>query len=201
MIIVVEGISASGKSTWCARHGGSHVVPENGRLDGAPDRAADPRGAATFWAERNVDRWQQAQAVERATGHAVCDTDPLKLHYVWSLWRIGEASDRDWSFELAANRQTIADGRIGFANHYLIADTDAETARRQAMTDTARRRRNFDRHALLRPALLEWYAAIDTVLPGRVQLGLPAAMPIGFAVGERHDLTAFDALIACLPRN
>jgi hypothetical protein len=49
MIVVVEGISASGKSTWCARHGGSHVVPENGTIAGAPDRVADPTGAAAFW--------------------------------------------------------------------------------------------------------------------------------------------------------
>ncbi len=199
MIIVVEGISASGKSTWCARHGGSHVVPENGRLDGAPDRVADPQGAAAFWAERNVDRWQQALAVERATGYAVCDTDPLKLHYVWCLWRIGEASDRDWSLELAATRQTIADGRIGFADLYLVADTDVETARRQAMTDTARHRRNFDRHARLRPALFEWYAAIGMVLPDRVRFGLPAALPVGMVAGARHGLPAFDAMIARLP--
>mgnify|MGYP004511404347 CR=1 FL=1 len=199
MIIVVEGISASGKSTWCVRHGGSHVVPENGRLDGAPDRVADPQGAAAFWAERNVDRWRRALAVERATGYAVCDTDPLKLHYVWCLWRIGEASDRDWSLELAATRQTIADGRIGFADLYLVADTDVEIARRQAMTDTERNRRNFECHARLRPALLEWYAVIGMVLPDRVRFGLPAALPVGIVAGERHGLAAFDAMIARLP--
>jgi hypothetical protein len=199
MIVVVEGISASGKSTWCARHGGSHVVPENGRLAGVPDRVADPTGAAAFWAERNIDRWQAALAVERATGLALCDTDPLKLHYVWCLWRIAEASERDWSLELAATRQTIADGRIGFADRYLVADTDVETARRQATTDASRRRRNFDLHARLRPALLEWYTALDVVLPGRVRFGLPAALPVGTAVRQRHDLTAFDAMIARLP--
>ncbi|MBB5716787.1 hypothetical protein [Sphingomonas aerophila] len=199
MIVVVEGISASGKSTWCARHGGSHVVPENARLDGAPDRVAEPAGAAAFWAECNVARWQQALAVERATGHALCDTDPLKLHYIWCLWRTAEASERDWSLELAATRQTIADGRIGFADYYLIADTDVETARQRAMADISRRRRNFDRHARLRPALLEWYAALDMVLPGRVRFGLPATLPVGMVVGERHNLTAFDAMISRLP--
>lgn len=198
MIVVVEGISASGKSTWCARHGGSHVVPENGRLAEAPDRAADPEVAAAFWAERNVERWQQALAVERATGHAVCDTDPLKLHYVWCMWRIGEASDQDWSLELAATRQTIADGRIGFADLYLVADTDVEMARQQARTDTARRRRNFELHARLRSALLEWYAAINMVLPRRVQFGLPAALPVEMMAGERHDLAAFNAVVAYL---
>lgn len=201
MIVVVEGISASGKSTWCARHGGMHVVRENGRLSRAPDRVADPIGAAAFWAERNIDRWQAALAVEHTTGYAVCDTDPLKLHYVWCLWRIAEASERDWSLELAATRQTIADGRIGFADCYIVANTDVETARRQAMTDTTRRRGNFDLHARLRPALLEWYTALDVVLPGRVQFGLPARLPIGNEDGKRHDIAAFDAMIARLPQS
>ena len=201
MIVVVEGISASGKSTWCARHGGSHVVPENGRIARAPDRVGDPMGAAAFWAERNIDRWQAALSVERATGHALCDTDPLKLHYVWCLWRIGAASERDWLLELAATRQTIADDRIGFADRYLVANTDVETARRRAMTDTRRSRRNFDLHARLRPALLEWYTVLDVVLPGRVQFSLPANLPIGRAAGQRHDLAAFDAMIARLAQS
>ena len=76
MIVVVEGISASGKTTWCAQHGGQHVIPENGRFENEPDRIKDPAGAAAFWAERNVDRWQTALAMEAAYSWAVCDSDP-----------------------------------------------------------------------------------------------------------------------------
>jgi hypothetical protein len=93
---------------------------------------------------------------------------------------------------------TIADGRIGFADHYLVADIDVETARRQAMTDARRRRRDFDLHARLRPALLEWYTVLDVVLPGRVQFGLLANLPVGRVAGQPHDLAAFDAIIARL---
>lgn len=106
MIVVVEGISASGKSTWCAKHGAGGVIPENGRLDGIPDRTRDPCGAAVFWAGRNVDRWQSALAMEEKTSVAVCDTDPLKLHYIWCLWQAGEAPRRDWLLELDATRET-----------------------------------------------------------------------------------------------
>jgi hypothetical protein len=35
-----------------------------------------------------------------------------------------------------------------------------------ALTDTTRRRHNFDHHVGLRPALLEWYAALEMLLPG-----------------------------------
>ncbi len=81
MIIVVEGISASGKSTWVCSAGGPHVVSKNGRLAEACDRAADVAGAAALWAERNFDRSRAALAVEHAMGHPLSDADPLKLHY------------------------------------------------------------------------------------------------------------------------
>lgn len=57
MILVVEDISASGKITWCTKHGEHPIMLENGRFKNEPDRIKDPAGAAAFWAERNVDRW------------------------------------------------------------------------------------------------------------------------------------------------
>ncbi|MFJ2334106.1 hypothetical protein [Pseudomonas helleri] len=41
----------------------------------------------------DVDRWQKALAMEDMSSWALCDSDPLKLHYIWSLWQIGEASE------------------------------------------------------------------------------------------------------------
>ncbi len=198
MILVVEGISASGKSSWCRAHAPRHVIAENGRLQGIPDRAEDPLGAAGFWVDRNADRWQAALAMESASGYAVCDTDPLKLHYVWSLWQIGEAAERDWLLERAATRRAMADGRIGFADGYVVASIDPEEARVRALADPSRRRRNFDLHVRLQPALLAWYAALDTIWPGRVRIGLPSSLPALEAPGERYDVAAFDAMMECL---
>lgn len=200
MILVVEGISASGKTTWCTRHGGQQVIAENGRFDNEPDRVADPLGAATFWAERNVDRWQAALAMEQRCGWGVCDSDPLKLHYIWSLWQIGEASERDWQVELAATRRTIANGRIGFADGYLVARIDPQRAREQALADSTRRRSKFELHVRLQTALLQWYGAIEQVLPGRVQFGLPERVPALQRLEGRYVLEAFDQMIASLPR-
>lgn len=200
MIVVVEGISASGKSSWCAAHGSGHGIAENERLQNAPDRRSDPGGAARFWAKRNVDRWQAALAMEDAASYAVCDTDPLKLHYIWCLWQIGEATEQDWLLELAETRQTMADGRIGFADHYLIENIEPATARARALADKTRQRRNFDLHVRLQPALLAWYSALDTVLPGRVKVGLPSAMPPVAVHGRRYDLAAFDNMIDVLHR-
>jgi hypothetical protein len=39
------------------------------------------------------------------------------------------------------------------------------------------------------------------VLPGRVQFSLPANLPVGRAAGQRHDLAAFDAMIARLAQS
>lgn len=195
MILVVEGISACGKTSWCAAHGGNRTVPENGRLFNVPDRTADPPGAAEFWAERNADRWQAALVMERSASLAICDTDPLKLYYTWCLRQIGEVTERDWLLELAATRQSVAAKRIGFADLYLVGNIDPARARARALGDKLRRRRNFELHVRLQPALLAWYAALDAALPGRVQIGFPAEMPSLVANEQRYDLAAFDQVI------
>lgn len=200
MIVVVEGISASGKSTWCKTHGRDQVIAENGRFKDEPDRLLDPVGAATFWAARNTDRWQAALAMEQHAAWAVCDSDPLKLHYVWCLWQIGEADVRDWQLELAATRETIVQGRIGFADCYLLNPIDPQLARQRAQADTTRRRRNFELHVRLQAALLSWYAALEQVLPGRVYMGFPAQMPVLKNLEGRYSVNAFDQLIAALGR-
>jgi hypothetical protein len=105
MLIVVEGISASGKTTWCRKHAADFIVPETGSRDDAPDATLYPAAAARFWVERGACRWQAARALERSRGIAVCDTDPLKLHYIWSLWQIGAATERVWQAEHAATRK------------------------------------------------------------------------------------------------
>jgi hypothetical protein len=201
MIVVVEGISASGKTTWCAQHGGQHVIPENGRFENEPDRIKDPAGAAAFWAERNVDRWQTALAMEAASSWAVCDSDPLKLHYIWTLWQIGEASEHDWRIELEATRETIAQGRIGFADCYIVGPIDPRLARERARSDTTRRRSKFELHVRLQQALLGWYSAMDEVFPGRVRFGFPAQMPTVKSLDGRYAVAAFDQMIALLPRS
>lgn len=200
MILVVEGISASGKTTWCTQHGEQHVIPEHSRFENEPDRIKDPSGAAGFWAERNVDRWQAAVAMEGISSWALCDSDPLKLHYIWSLWQTGEASEHDWRVELEATRETVAQGLIGFADGYIIGRIDPQLARERAKADTTRRRSKFELHVRLQDALLTWYSAMNDVLPGRVQFGFPSEVPTLKSIGGRYGVAAFDQMIASLPR-
>jgi hypothetical protein len=201
MILVVEGISASGKTSWCNAHAPAHVVPEQGRIPDAPDPLMAPDAAAAFWVERNVERWQTALAVERRTGFAVCDTDPLKLHYIWTLHQIGAARACDWRLERDATRAAIAERRIGFADAYFVQPMEPDVARAHKQADPTRSRGNFELHLRLQPALLAWYRALASVAPERVHFAWPKALPttqLGAPAMPRYDLARFDAMLAAL---
>ncbi len=199
MIVVVEGISAAGKTTWCRRHGAGHLVEESRPEGPVPDRETDPQGAARFWTEENARRWQLARETDERTGLAICDTDPLKLHYSFGLWRIGALARESWRFDRDLAREAVAAGRLGFADLYLIRRIDADQARAQRDSDATRRRRNFDLHVRLEPPLVEWYRAIEAILPGRVTWSWPAdGVPAAEPRGRGNDLALFDALVGKL---
>jgi hypothetical protein len=171
VIIVVEGPSGAGKTTWCQTHGGRHVL-----LEELPDPVTvppDPPTAARFWVDRNVERWQQVLMRERRDGLVVVDTDPFKLHYVWSLWRTGQTGELEWTLQRDAAREAFAAGRYGLADLLLVAVVDEATLRARRPKDPTRTRRNFEIHVKLRDSTLHWYSAIDRLEPGRVLFGLP----------------------------
>ncbi|GII22564.1 hypothetical protein [Planosporangium mesophilum] len=201
MIVAVTGPSAAGKTTWCRRHHVEDLVGEYVPTGAEPDDTDLPAQAA-FWCAVNCQRWQAAIHRERVSGLAVCDDDPLKLHYSWSLVRIGAASRKLWTFEVAANRAAIADGRLGFADVVLVSLPSVEELHRRRDADPVRRRRNFALHVQLAQPLREWYEALDMVAPGRVRWelpsdGLPAVLPA--ARPDRCDPAVLDALIEALP--
>ena len=201
MIVVVEGPSGAGKTTWCRTHGGAYAL-----LEAPPDHAAvptEPEATARFWVERNVDRWREVLERERRDGLVVVDVDPFKLHYVWTLWRSGQASEREWDLQREMSRAAFNAGEYGLADLYLVSDVTAETLRARREADTTRERRGFERHVLLRDALLRWYRAIDELEPGRVRFGLPKAglTPDLLAVGPRRVRSGaelFERLLARL---
>ncbi len=197
MIIVVEGPSAAGKTTWARTHAAAVLVPE-----AAPsaDPPGDPGLAARFWVEIGASRWSEAVTTERTQGTAVCDTDPLKLHYAWSMCRIGAISISDLAEQVAAYRSSVVAGRLGFADHYLVAIPDTETLDSRKTGDGSRRRRNFDMHRQLGGPLREWYAGVDAARPGSVTWGFPIGGVSDLPVTSRprYDVAAFDAIVARL---
>jgi hypothetical protein len=196
MIVVVEGISAAGKTRWCRRHAPGHIVREARPGPDVPDRAAEPEQAAAFWIEQNMRRWQLAVEMEARTGLAVCDSDPLKLHYSYGLWRIGVLAEKHWRLERELTRRAVSAGRLGLADLYLVKRIDAEQARRQRDADPNRSRRHFDLHVRLGPPLEAWYRAVETVLPGRVRWILPDdGVPAAPQRPREDDTRLFEALL------
>ena len=197
MIVVVEGPSAAGKTTWAAAHGGRSLVPEGIPAAKPP---VDPTAAAAFWAAHHAERWAYALELERRTGVAVCDTDPLKLHYAWSVWRIGAEDGTNFARQAAAFREELARRGIGFADRYLVWIPDDGTLARYRALDRSRRRRNFDLHRRLAEPLREWYGALEAVRPGSVVWEFNAE-----AIGDRpeskdrYSVDDFDAIVARLP--
>jgi hypothetical protein len=199
MIIVVEGPSGAGKTTWCRTHAGPNAL-----LEELPDHATvptEPRAAARFWVERNVARWEQVLAREARDGLVVVDTDPFKLHFVWTLFRTGQVSEVEWTMQRDAAREAFAGGRYALADLFLISDVDVATLRARREGDPSRTRTNFERHVLLRDSLLRWYRAIDRLEPGRVTVGLPTdgVTPALVAKGKRarrSGLELFDQLMS-----
>jgi hypothetical protein len=185
VIVVVEGPSGAGKTTWCRTHAGANAL-----IEALPDHATvptEPEAAARFWVERNVARWEEVLAREARDGLVVVDTDPFKLHFVWTLFRTGQASEVEWTSQRDAARDAFASGRYALADVFLVSDVDDATLRARRDADPSRTRRNFERHVLLRDSLLRWYSAIDRLEPGRVAFGLPAGgiTPELIAKGKR----------------
>jgi len=198
VIIVVEGPSGAGRTTWCRTHAGANAL-----LEPLPDHSTvpnEPEAAARFWVERNVARWEAILAREARDGLVVVDTDPFKLHFVWTLLRSGQISELEWTMQRDAARDAFASGRYALADVFLVSDVDVATLRARRDADPSRTRTNFERHVLLRDSLLRWYRAIDRLEPGRVDFGLPAEgiTPELIARGKRARRSGrelFDELI------
>lgn len=203
MIAVVEGLSAAGKTTWCKDNFPDVTVWESPVPSDAPNRSHEPAVAAEYWASRNADRWADAISTESIHDITVCDTDPFKLHYAYSLWQIGEQSEKDWKLEVAVHRELFRKRRIGFADHYFVSVPDMATLSAQKQNDKSRTRSSFDLHSKLGPYLEAWYQAVDSLEPGRVTWEFPKSLGIDDmkSIPRRHtrtDLDLFDRLIAAL---
>ena len=207
MIVVVEGISAAGKTTFARQFGDGLWLPEIEAKGARPD-ADDPlEDHARFWSNHNAFRFGLAQELEAKHGFVICDTDPMKIHYSWCMERAGFHWPDKFKTAAPFVRNAIAERRLGFADMYLVKQIDPETALAQKMGDTTRRRGNFEQHLALQPHLIGWFSALSQVLPGRVRWGFPDSDVLLRSLKakapednpRRFDVSVFDELVRRLP--
>ncbi|NNE48117.1 MAG: hypothetical protein HKN37_15810 [Rhodothermales bacterium] len=193
MIVVVEGVSAAGKTTWS-----SLQPPEQVVLEAIPLSAtlASSHDRASHFVDLHVRRWCNALDAEQSCGIAICDTDPFKLHYAWCELRAGLCSVSDWQNALAAHRRAFHENRLGLADAVVFLNPAESIIRHRRATDLTRRRRRFEKHFSFLPWLVEWYKAIDRVEPGRVFSGVDAEMPSVAIRQQRSGVEVFDAFLA-----
>ena len=201
MIVAVEGPSAAGKTTWCRRVADRFVaeyVPTGHEPEGN-----DPQAQGQYWTEVNARRWSEALELENALGHVLCDSDPLKLHYSWCLYRIGAAPRARFAHEYQQVRQAMRHRQLGFADTVLVTLPDEIALRKRKEGDATRTRRSFDLHVQLRRPLQEWYRVLADLSPGRVAWNLPLAWPGPLTDApvrvERYDIELLDTLVYRLP--
>ena len=141
---------------------------------GASDRLPpNPLAVAEYWANENARRWWTAREISERCGWVVCDTDPFKLHFSWTLWVTGLSSLEYWQRSREFSRRAFADEKLGLPDLVFFADIDADTLRRQKAADLTRSRNRHEMHIRVSPALKRWYFAMAALDPGRVEFQLP----------------------------
>ena len=200
MIIAVEGPSAAGKTTWCRQHT-LGLVEEYAPTGVEPD-GSDAAWQAAYWVGVNSGRWRAAVDLEVRSGTAICDSDPLKLHYSWCLGRVGAAPWSRFEHEFSQTRDAFASGSLGFADLVLISIPATDILQAQRDADTSRRRKTFALHRTLAEPLRSWYEAVEALEPGRVVWGLPTNGLPRSSPGpraQRSDPALLDQLMHLLP--
>jgi hypothetical protein len=190
MIVVVEGPSATGKTTWCRRHA-PRWLPEPGRWP--IDRVL----------RYQVDRWRQAVALDAHGEIVVLDGDPFKLYYSWAAWRVGSLTETEWEAAVETTRRDFVAGDCGLADLVLHSDPGEDELRRRMEADHRRARRNFELNTSMRPYFRQWYETVRTLDPKRVVWEHPAdgLTEDLLAAGRRpsrSDPGLFDELLARL---
>jgi hypothetical protein len=200
VIVAVEGPSAAGKTTWCRRHV-QRFVAEYTPTGNEPD-GSDLSVQGRYWTQVNSGRWSEALRMEAQGMVAVCDSDPLKLHYSWCLSMIGAAPRERFDCELTYVRQAFEAGRLGLADVVLLSFPSLPVLRTRQQGDSTRRRRSFELHARLHEPLVAWYQAVDDLAPGRILWELPPdglPLPLPAPRPCRTDMHLLDALVTSLP--
>jgi nicotinamide riboside kinase len=214
-IIGVQGASAAGKSTLCARLaaelGGTviHELAESpdwtGEMPASPaaDEAALMRNRRLFL-DYECRRWNRAIAASE-TAAAIFDTEWIGQ----LLWGICDLDVTHPEFDrpalvrktIAIYREHVERGELACCDAIVLLEPDEEVVRSQRESDTSRGRRNFERNLAVARLQRPYWDALRPLFASRlvvVRDGLAAGAPRFTALPERarrqKALQALDAI-------
>ena len=197
MLIVVEGVSAAGKTTWASQYAPAVV----GEITApGPAQGSSAAEIGQYWSDRNAERWQRGLELETAHSTACFDCDPLKVHFAWTQSQVGRDTRAEWIVTVQAARRHLVNRTIGFADRVVFLEPTGESIRRQKDNDPTRRRGNFELHMSLYEPLRRWYATLEALAPGRVVFNGHQVQqrPTTISRPDRYSVELFDAFIAAM---
>ena len=165
MIVSFEGAPATGKTTICTHlaEDGAVRVPEVNALFERP--AAE---SATWYLERQLDRWARAAHESQRGRLALLDGDVLQP--VWFAWMYPERCDANWRANLAFFREHRH--ALGAPDrHVVVRVPEAERRRRELARsaarghDRARAMGKVARYETMADALRRYFDGLAKALP------------------------------------
>lgn len=166
MLIVIEGQSAVGKTTFLAPLPPEQVVAEEVLQIPA---SAGPLEALPYGVELNTRRWKRLVEAEARYGRAYADSDPLKLYYGFALVSVGELPREVFDEGWRLSAQAVAERKQGLVDHVVFLSAPPEKLAERKSGDASRRRGKFALHVRLGPAMEAYYAALERLRPGTVR--------------------------------
>lgn len=164
MIICLEGPSAVGKTTVAsalADQFGAAVIPEVNILFTRPAQES-----ATWYFERQVQRWKLALQENQTHRFVVLDGDPFQpLWYNWAYNYIG------WQgLDVLSNfyQEQVNLGHLAFPNIYYVLSADEADLSERKARDKTRARRGFEKHLLFVLPQKRYFEAMQQFCPSRV---------------------------------
>lgn len=163
-VVCLEGPSAAGKSTVArlvAARGHAVTVGEVNELFVRP-----PQESATWYLERQVERWQRAVNAQSGASFVVLDGDPFQP--LWYNWAYAQEGWPGLARLVDFYRPRLESGVLGFPDAYVLLRVPVPDLLNRRSGDRNRSRRNFEKHLNFIQPQARYFGVLDQLCPGYV---------------------------------
>jgi deoxyadenosine/deoxycytidine kinase len=184
-IICLEGASGVGKSTmalFLEDNFKFKVIPEVNELFDRPAKES-----ATWYFEKQVERWRQANNESINGSNVILDGDPMQP--LWYNWIFHDCGFQPLQEVFEFYDDAIQREEIKFPEKYFILTADETELRERKDSDKSRRRRNFETHLKLISPQLDYFSIMKSLNLGNVEI----------IQSKDVSLTA-TSILRCLPK-